>query len=269
MQVPVVEVKQSGSVAVVTINRPEAKNALSPEVMVRLDRAWTDLGGDDDVRAIVLTGSGGIFSAGADLKLLVPVLTGARQPQDDFEQVVVDDPLTIQRGALRIGDVGKPLIAAVEGAAYAGGFEIVLGCDLRIASAGAAFALREARLGLIPLGGGTARLPRLIPRTVALEMLLTGDTVTAERLHELGLVNRVVPEGSAVEAAVEMAGRIAANGPLSVAALRRIVREGSDLGENAALDLETEVGAEVFASEDAREGPRAFAEKRAPEFKGR
>ncbi len=267
---PVVDFELRGHVALVTINRPEARNAFDPEVLVRLAETWDRVGGDDDVRVAVITGAGDTaFSAGADLKRLIPLMTGARQPENEYDEKVAADPIIGRRALLRDHDAGKPVIAAVNGFAIAGGFELMIGTDLRVAADGARLGLQEAKWGLFPLGGSTVRLPRQIPYAVAMELLLTGDLIDAGRAYELGLVNRVVPQRDVLPVALEYARTLAENGPLAVQAIRHSVRAATGRPEDEALALETEIGWPVFQTEDAIEGPRAFAEKRRPQFKGR
>ncbi len=267
---PVVEFDLRGHVAVVTLNRPQARNAFSPEVLVRLADAWAQVEADDEVRVAVVTGAGDTaFSAGADLKLLIPLMTGARQPEDEFDAAVAGDSAIGRRALLVDRHPGKPIVAAVTGFAIAGGFELMISCDLRVAADGARMGLQEAKWGLFPLGGSTVRLPRQIPHAVAMEMLLTGDLIDAARAHELGLVNRVVPQQDVMAVALHYAQTIAENGPVAVQAIRRSVQAAAGRPEAEALAVETEIGWPVFQTEDAIEGPRAFAEKRRPEFKGR
>ncbi len=266
----VVEFTQEGHVALVTINRPEARNAVSPEVLVRLAEAWRRVEEDDEIRVAVVTGAGDTaFSAGADLKLLIPLMTGARQPEDEYDEAVAADATIGQRALLRDHDPGKPIVASVNGFAIAGGFELMIACDLRVAADGSRMGLQEAKWGLFPLGGSTVRLPRQIARAAAMEMLLTGDLIDAARALELGLVNRVVPQKDVVPVARHYAHTISENGPVAVQAIRASVKRTSGRSEPEALALETEIGWPVFQTEDAIEGPRAFAEKRRPEFKGR
>lgn len=265
-----VEFEHSGHVAVVTINRPEARNAVNPEVLVRLAEAWQRVHDDDAIRIAVLTGAGeSAFCSGADLKLLIPLMTGAREPETEWDRAYVADPTLSGRALLRDFDVGKPVIAAVNGFAIAGGFELMLGTDLRVAADGARLGLQEAKWGLFPLGGATVRLPRAIPQAIAMEILLTGDLIDARRAHDLGLVNQVVPQEEVMDAALFYAETIAANGPLAVQAIRTSARASSGVTEAVALQRELELGTPVFQTRDAREGPRAFAEKRAPRFEGR
>jgi enoyl-CoA hydratase/carnithine racemase len=256
--------ERDGAVLVLTLNRPEARNAFSPEMLSRLEDAWVEAEADDGVRAVVLTGAAGHFSAGADLKLMY----GAR-PDDPYARRLGEDPDVAWRALLRHRRFAKPLVAAVEGSCIAGGTEILQSTDVRIAGASARFGLAEARWGLFPLGGSTVRLRRQVPYCLAMEMLLTGDAVSADEAWRMGLINRVVPDGAALAEAHRVAGRIAANAPLSVRAIKRSVQETEGRPEEEALRLELAIGSEVFRSADAREGTRAFAEKRQPEYQGR
>jgi enoyl-CoA hydratase len=182
-------------VALITLNRPEARNALSPEVVVRLAGAWERVRDDESIRAAVVTGAGDrSFCAGADLARLIPLITGARQPEDDWDHALMKDPALSDRALLRDFDPVKPVIAAVNGFAIAGGMEMLQGTDLRVASENARFGLQEVKWGLFPMSGSTVRLPRQIPYAAAMEILLTGDLIDARRAYELGLVNRVVPQ---------------------------------------------------------------------------
>lgn len=265
----VVEFEQADNVAVVTINRPESRNALSPEVVVRLARAWEQVRDDPDIRAAVITGAGDTaFSSGADLALLIPLMTGARQPADEYDHALVADPSLAETALLRSFDVVKPVLAAVNGFAIAGGFELMLGTDVRIAADGARLGLQEAKWGLFPLGGSTVRLPRHIPYAVAMEILLTGDLLDAQRALQVGLLNRLVRQGDVLKTTIDYARTIAENGPLAVQAIRHSVRAAIGIPEAEALAKEREIGLPVFATEDAREGPRAFMEKRPPRFTG-
>ncbi|MEA3217806.1 MAG: enoyl-CoA hydratase [Acidimicrobiia bacterium] len=266
----VVLYETKGSVAVVTLNRPEARNAISPEVIVRLTDIWQEVANDENVRAVVITGSGEqAFCAGADLARLVPLLSGARQPEDEFDRRVLEDPRMTDRAVLRVSDLDKPVIAAINGPAIAGGMELVLGTDLRIAADRARFGLQEVRWGLFPMGGSTVRVPVQVPYAVAMEILLTGQLMDARRAYELGFVNRVVPPAAVMEEALRMAEIIAANGPLAVRAIKRSVKACLGLPEREAMTVEIEHGQPIFDTYDAREGPLAFLEKRTPKFEGR
>ena len=250
-------------VAIVTMNRPEARNAWSLEMLARMADAWEEIDANPEIRVAVLTGAGGNFCAGADLKLM-----HSDQSDNPWHARFRDDPALHWRSMLRSRRLAKPLVAAVEGYALGGGTEILQATDIRVAAEGATFGLTECALGLFPLGGSTVRLQRQIPRTLALEMLLTGRRVTAQEALSWGLIGRVVPDGGALDAAMQLAQTIAGNGPLAVQAIKKSVYDGADLDEQAALALELELGGPIFKTKDAREGPTAFAERRKPVFKG-
>jgi enoyl-CoA hydratase/carnithine racemase len=255
-------IERRGHVLIVTMNRPQARNALSGPMMELMRQAWDTVDSDPEIRVCVLTGAGGAFCAGADLKAMTSSHPGDRFGGGDLGVSVIEPLLKGRR-------LSKPLIAAVEGPAVAGGTEILQACDIRVAGAGARFGVSEARWGLFPLGGSAVRLPRQIPYTVAADLLLTGRHITAAEALSIGLIGHVVPDGQALEAALEIAAAIAANGPVAVRAILRVIRETEGMAENEAFTLEAKVGMAVFASEDAKEGPRAFAEKRRPEFRDR
>jgi enoyl-CoA hydratase len=266
----VVEIETNDHVAVVTLNRPEARNALNPELIVALARSWEQLAADDSVRAIVVTGAeGSTFCSGFDLGTTIPLMTGNREPQDTFEQAVVDDFGLMDRATLRDYDIGKPTVAAVNGHAIAGGMELMLACDLRSVASGVRLGLSEVALGLIPGMGGTALLSRHLPRAIAMELLLAARPISSDALAQTGLINRLVPVEDVLSAAVDLASTIAANAPLAAKAARTVIRMSNDLTDAEALALETELGAELLDTEDATEGPLAFMEKRTPVFKGR
>lgn len=262
--------EKRGPIAVVTLNRPEARNAISPEVMVKLDEAWSAITEDDEVRVAILTGAGDkAFSAGADLAKTVPLMSGAKEAEDEWDRRFVDDRGLGGRALLRDIQVPKPIIAAINGHAIAGGMELVQGTDLRISVPEARFGVQEVKWGLFPAGGSTVRLPRQFPYARAMELLLTGDLLTAAEALELGFLNRVVPRAELLDTATALAERIAANGPLAVKAVLRSARECLGLTEADGMRVESGYAGPVFQSEDAVEGPRAFLEKRPPVFRGR
>ena len=265
----VVEVAVQDHIALVTLNRPEARNSLSPEVLVRLWAAWQQIEDDDDVRVAIITGAGEkAFCAGADLGLLIPLTTGARQPENEFDEIVVADRGLGGRAMLRDWTPSKPVIAAVNGHAIAGGCEIVQGTDIRVAADTARFGVQEVKWALYPIGGSSVRLPRQFPEAIAMELLLTGDLLDAATCHRYGFVNHVVPAADVMAKATEIAGKIAANGPLAVKAIKAGAREARGLPETEALAVELKWGGPVFRSQDAVEGPMAFMQKRAPVFTG-
>ncbi|GAB2483453.1 Clp protease/crotonase-like domain-containing protein [Jatrophihabitans fulvus] len=252
----VVLVEHRDGVAVITINRPSARNAVNRAVSDAAQRAVDELDARSDLTIGIITGAGGYFSAGMDLKAF---LAGEK---------VADE----ERGMLGFTrrPSKKPLIAAVEGPALAGGCEIALACDLIVAAQDASFGIPEVKRGLVAGGGGLLRLPRRIPQAVAMELALTGDPISAPEALRLGLINAVTAKGGALDGAMSLARRVAANGPLAVAATREIVRKATDWAMDDEAWRESEkIFAPVFTSHDAEEGARAFAEKRAPEWTGR
>ena len=251
----VVLVEQVGAVLVVTINRPEARNAVNAEVAQGIAAAMDRLDSDDSLAVGILTGAGESFCAGMDLKAF---LAGEKPRVEGrgFAGLVESPPL-------------KPLIAAVEGPALAGGFEIVLAADFVVASRTASFGLPEVKRGLIAAAGGLVRLPGRVPPSIALELALTGDPVDAERLHALGAVNQITEPGQALTAALQFAARIAANGPLGVRASKQVMAQAPSWPADEAFDRMREIAMPVLASADAREGAAAFAERRTPVWTAR
>src|SRR6476619_3278332 len=255
-------VEQVGHTLVVTMNRPEKRNALSGEMLAIMSDAWDRVNDDEDVRVCILTGAGGAFCAGADLKAM-----SSSAPSEKFESGEFDP--SVIPSLLKGFRLTKPLIAAVEGPAIAGGTEILQATDIRVAGESARFGVSEPRWGLYPLGGSAVRLVRQIPYTVAADLLLTGRHIKAPEAKEIGLIGHVVPDGQALQKAHELADMIAANGPLAVQAVLRTMRDSEGRHEDECWQDDAAVGAAVFASDDAKEGPRAFAEKRTPNFQGR
>jgi enoyl-CoA hydratase len=266
---PAVLVERDGHIVTVTLNRPGKRNAFNAEVLCRLCDAWDLIDGDDDVRVAILTGAGGDFSAGADLDRLVGAMLSGKPSENEFEERIRQDAGLIFKGFLKDYRTEKPLIAAVEGYCYAGGLEILQATDLRVAAEGAKIGLTEVQRGLFPMAGSTVRLARQIAFTKAMELLLVGDPITGTDAERIGLVGHVVPDGQALAKARELAERVAANGPLAVKGIKRAVWAAEELPEAEAFAKEVEIGMAVMASEDAREGPRAFLEKRPANFTGR
>ncbi|HEX7409351.1 MAG TPA: crotonase/enoyl-CoA hydratase family protein [Candidatus Binatia bacterium] len=262
-------IDRDGHIVTLTMNRPRYKNAMNPEVLCRFADAWEMINADADIRVVILTGAGGIFSAGADLDAVARRWQSGEPPRDDFERCFREDPTIMWKGLLRDYRCVKPIIAAVEGPCIAGGTEILESTDIRVAGEGATFGISEVRWSLFPLAGSTVRLRRQIPYTKAMEMLLTGDHYSAAEALQMGLIGRVVPTGHALATAREIAARVAANGPLAVQGIKKSVQETDGLPEKQALAIEFEIGMGVVVSEDAREGPRAFLEKRPAQYKGR
>ncbi|MER7398414.1 crotonase/enoyl-CoA hydratase family protein [Streptomyces sp. NPDC000151] len=252
-----------GASLVLTLNRPEAKNAFSPAMLVGLYDGWLAADADDDIRSVVLTGAGGVFCAGMDLK----ALAGDGMADDAHRARMKADPDLHWKALLRHHRPRKPVIAAVEGPCVAGGTEILQGTDIRVAGESATFGLFEVRRGLFPLGGSTVRLHRQIPRTHALEMLLTGRPYSAHEAECIGLIGHVVPDGDARAKALEIAEQINACGPLAVEAVKASVYETAELTETDGLAHELAHGWPVFGTDDAKEGAKAFAEKRPPVYR--
>lgn len=258
-------------VATITLNRPERRNAFSPESIIRLAEAWIDYRDDDSLHVAILTGSGDkAFCAGGDLGSLLPLFTGAKKPEDEWgERLMADLARYMSTALLRPFELYKPIIAAINGFALAGGSELLQATDIRIASTNASFGLSEPQRGLVPGAGSMVRLPRQIPWAKAMEILMTGDPVSAQQALDMGFVNYVVEPDQLMPRALEFADRLKRNAPLAVAAVKEAALRTSGLPLEQAFAIESEVSARVTSSEDAREGPRAFMEKREPVWTGR
>lgn len=262
-------VERDGPILTLTLNRPAVCNAMSPEMLVRLGTAWRAFRDDPTVRVAVLTGAGDTdFSAGGDLARTMPLMTGARAPEDDWDRRLLAEPTIFTDAILRGFTLYKPVVVAVNGSALGGGTEIANACDIRVAAEHAVFGTPEAKVGLLPGGGSISRLPRQIPWARAMELLLLGEPVSAAEALAMGLVNRVVPLADLLPTARAFAERLAANGPLAVQKIKEGVVRGSGRPLEEALRIEDEVSVAVLTSKDAREGPRAFKEKRPPRFTG-
>jgi len=256
---PVLVKERRGAVQVLRLNRPDARNSLNPALLTAIGLSMTEAENDPDVRAVVLTGTGDkAFCAGMDLRAFAE--GGA----------VGGDPEGMKGfGRFTQGEIGVPIVGAANATAVAGGFELLLGCDVVVASEAALFGVPEVKRSLVAGAGGALLLAQRVPRALALELLLTGDPIDARRAAEIGLVNRVVEEGQALAAAVELAEKIAANGPLALMATKEIAHRGGDWTAAQRWDEAARLMQPVFTSQDAQEGARAFAEKRAPVWKGK
>ena len=255
-----IEIQRHGRVAVVTINRPDAMNSLDPEHNDQLTAFWQDFRSNPDVDVAVLTGAGSAFSAGADLKRMIPefrrMVERGERPAWNFGAITHD--LTNE----------KPILAAVNGHALAGGLELALACDIRLCSPNATFGLAETRWALMPAAGGTQRLPWTVPFGLAMEMILSGDPIDAETALRAGLVNRIVPAERLLETTVELAERISERGPLAVRAAKRATLAALTLPLEDGLELEQRLFTKLLGTRDGMEGPTAFAERRAPVYTG-
>jgi enoyl-CoA hydratase len=259
-------VEKEGRTLIVTLNRPEAKNAFSPEMLLGMYKAWRRLDEDDELMCAILTANGDTFCAGMDLK----AAESGHRSTDEFMELMATVPNVHWQALLRDDRPNKPLILAVEGYALAGGTEILAGTDLRVAAEDATFGVTEVARGLYPMAGSSVRLPRQIPYCLAAEILLLGRHITAQEALEWGLVNRLVPKGQALAEAKKMAEQIGEVGPLALKAITQSLRDlQSDLAEPEAMLKSDELAGPVFASADAKEGMRAFREKRKAEFTGK
>ena len=259
-------VEKEGKTLIVTLNRPEAKNAFSPEMLLGMYKAWRRLDEDDDLMCAILTANGDTFSAGMDLKAGAD---GDHKSTEEFMTLMGEVPNIHWQALLRDDRPNKPLILAVEGYALAGGTEILMGTDIRVSAEDATFGVTEVARGLYPMAGSSIRLPRQIPYCLAAEILLLGRHVTAQEALEWGLINRIVPKGQTLVEAKKIATQIGETGPLALKAITRSLRElQSDVTESDAMLKSDELAGPVFASKDAKEGMRAFKEKRPAKFIG-
>lgn len=267
----VLDLAVSDGIAVLTMNRPDKRNAINPEMMVRLADGWTRVREDDEIRVAVLTGAGSdTFCSGGDLRTLIPLLTRARPAADEWDERLLQDQRGVVNTAmLRVSEFPKPLIAAVNGLCLAGGMELMLATDLRVAAENVELGLTEVQRGLIPGGGSVARLPRQVPTAVAMELLMVGDRLAATRAYDVGLINALVPVEQVLPRALAMARQVADNAPLAVRAVKSVGLASPALSLEEALALEDAAVRQVMRSEDAKEGARAFAARRPAKFSGR
>lgn len=255
--------EKRGRVAYITINRPEARNAIDLETAQELSNAWKDFRDDDNLWIAVITGAGDkSFSAGADLKSFIPMLTRQDQSPEQANEGGFG-------GITRVFECWKPMLAAINGHCFAGGFEIMLACDLRIASENAVFGLTEVRWGIIPGAGGTQRLPRSIPLAKAMEIILMGEAISADEAYRIGLINKVVPQSELMNEVERWVSTLLERGPLALRAAKQAMLQGLSLPLDEGLKLEQRLFNGLLGTEDAREGPLAFAQKRKPDFKGK
>jgi enoyl-CoA hydratase len=267
---PAVVYEKKGEVAYVTLNRPEVHNAMDAEVVIRLAEAWQDFAADDSLRVAIITGAGDkAFSSGFDLRKLIPLMGGSRQPEDAWDHKLLANRRLTNIALLRGFELYKPVVAAINGFCLAGGTELIQASDIRIAVQHATFGLTEVKRGIIPGGGSMVRLPRQVSFCKAMEILLVGDAISAEEAHRIGLVNYVVSPDRLMATAEEFARKIAENGPLAVRKIKETVLKALGRPMEDGHALEDEAVRVIMRSEDAREGPRAFAEKRKPRYLGR
>jgi enoyl-CoA hydratase len=266
---PVLHADRDDGIVVLTLNRPAKLNSLDPELVCRLADAWDEIAADPTVRVVIVTGAGDrAFCTGADLGRLIPLFTGARPATDDWDRRLQADPRLLDKALLRRTDFAVPVIGAVRGFALAGGMELLLGTDLRIAAEDSEFGLTEVTRGIIPAGGGLARLARQVPWAKAAEIVLVGDRIGAHSAAEMGLVNRLVPSVNVLGEAMHLARRMADNGPLAMRKAKEVMVSSNGLPFDEAFRVESRAAGVVMSSSDAVEGPRAFVEKRSPRFTG-
>jgi enoyl-CoA hydratase len=261
--------EKSEGIVTITMNRPEKHNAMNPQMLVELAEAWVDFRDDTEARVAILTGAGNkAFCAGADLGSLLPLVTRSREPVDQWDEAILRDRSLQMTAILRGFKLYKPVIAAVNGFAIAGGTEVIGACDLRIAAPHATVGLSEVKRGVAPGGGSMVRLARQIPYAKAMQILLTGEAMSAEEAHRIGLLNEIAPAQGLLQRSMVLARLIAENAPLAVQACKEVVLRTSGLSFEEANAVEDEVAVRVLKTHDAIEGPLAFVEKRKPIFTG-
>ena len=261
--------EKSDHIVTITMNRPEKHNAMNAQMLVELANAWASFRDDADARVAILTGAGDrAFCAGADLGSLLPLLTRSRKPSDEWDEALLSDRSIQMTAILRGFDLYKPVIAAVNGFALAGGTEVVGACDLRIAAPHATLGLSEVKRGIAPGGGSMVRLARQIPYAKAMQILFTGEAMPVEEAHRIGLLNEIVPAEALLQRSMSLAALVAENAPLAVQACKEVVLRTSGLSFDEANTIEDEVAVRVLQTNDAVEGPLAFVEKRKPSYTG-
>ena len=267
---PHVLYEKRDGIAYVTLNRPEKRNAFSPEMLVRLCDVWRDVAEDRAIRVALLTGAGDqAFSAGGDMGTTIPLMMRTREPVGEWEERFSQDRKQLYRAILRGATFFKPVVAAINGHALAGGAEMVLGTDIRVMSSEATIGVTEVRRGLIAGGGSLVRLARQVPWAMAMELALVGEPVSAQQALAMGLVNRVVPPDQVIGVAEELARRISLGAPMALAKTKEAMVRSNGLPFEEAFAIETQCTKDNAATEDAKEGPRAFMQKRPPVFTGR
>ncbi|MDB5108115.1 MAG: hypothetical protein JWM69_1056 [Candidatus Binatus sp.] len=270
MSEPALLYEKRDHIAYITFNRPRVRNAVNPEALCRLADVWRDYAQDDSLRVAILTGAGDLaFTAGADLGTLIPLLSGAREPQDDWDRRVLQDPQIRERVMLREFPLYKPIIAAINGSCVGLGAELIQATDIRIAAIHATFAVNEVARGFMPGGGSAVRLARQIPLCKAMEIVLVGDPISAQEAFRIGLVNELAAADQVMARAETLARRIAANAPIAVRKTKETVLRSLTVSFEEGYRIERENAGLTMATEDAKEGPRAFMEKRAPKFVGK
>jgi enoyl-CoA hydratase/carnithine racemase len=259
-----------GGIAMITLNRPAKMNALNPEMIVRLARCWDIVQNDPTIRVAILTGAGErTFCAGADLGRLTPLLTRARSAEDEWDEAMLAEPKILNRAMLRRTDFTTPVVGAFRGTVVAGGMELALACDLRVVAEDSTLGLTEVKRGLIPAAGGIARVSRQVSWAAAAEILLVGDRISAAEALRIGLVNRVVPGDAVLATAKALAETMAQNSPLAMRKVKEAMVASSGRPLDEAFGVEDQCIKVILRSEDAREGSKAFMEKRRPNFSGR